>query len=139
VSWSDVARVCRRVCVLRERGQNAEAEQLRSGSLPELLSAVRTPTDTDATIAERLESVFTHEAERVADAAALAELLVPLLSEQLRSSPALQGVIPATIVPPTPPPKKPPARRAASIADFIDEMIAQESPPDRSDAKRRVS
>jgi len=123
---------------MREHGQNQEAEQLRSSSLPELLSAVRTPADTDATLEERLESVFAQEAERVANAVVLAELLFPLLSDQLRSSSASQVMIPATIVPPPPPPR-PPAPRATSIADFIDEMIAQDSPPERPGTQRRAS
>jgi hypothetical protein len=139
VAWSDVARLCRRMCVLRERGLNQEAEALRTGSLPELLSAARTSADTDATMADHLEKILSQESERVANAAVLAELLVPLLSEQLKTSPALQRAMPAANVPAPPPPAKPPARRAASIADFIDEMIAQENPPERPQPQRRAS
>jgi hypothetical protein len=134
VSWSDVARVCRKVCVLRERGQSGEAEQLRAQTLPELLAALKTPTDTDAAIAQRVESIFAVETERIANATVLAELLVPLLSEQLRGLAVPPNMISASLspAPPPPPPPKPPARAATiSIADFIDDMIAQENPPPR--------
>jgi len=140
VSWSDVARVCRRVCVLRERGLPDEAENLRAGALIELLAAVRAPADTDASVMERLEATFAVEAERVANAAVLAELLVPLLSEVRTPAlpPGLRPVPPAEVARPTKPVTP---RTAASIADFIDEMIAQENPPNHSGggAQRRAS
>jgi hypothetical protein len=94
-------------------------------------------------MAERLESVFAHEAERVSNATVLAELLGPLLSDQLRLSPAAQGMISsmasAREPAPPPPPTRPPAPRPTSIADFIDEMIAQENPPERPGSQRRAS
>lgn len=110
-----------------------------------MVAAVRTPSDTDAAVTERLNAMFATEAERVANAAVLAELLVPSLLEKLQ--PQLRH---ATVleVPPAPlsvnlpaPVEKPPAPRAASIADFIDEMIAQEKPPARpsSGSERRAS
>lgn len=123
--------------MLRERGQYDEAERVRAISLPELLAAVRTPQDTDASLAERLETIFAFEAERVANAAVVAELLVPLLSEQLRPF----GI--ATDAPPSPAPATPPAApmpkaspaarpRPTSIADFIDAMISQDDPANSS-------
>jgi hypothetical protein len=131
---------------LRERGQTDEAEQLRASSLPQLLDAVRTPSDTDATIAERLESVFSVEIDRVANAAVLAELLVPVLSEKLRvaspSSIATQSVAAAPDLAAASVPKPAPARASTiSIPDFIDDMIKQESPPERPDrgTQRRAS
>ena len=143
VTWSDVARVCRRVCVLRERGQNEEAERLRAGELMTLLAAVRAPDESDAATTERLNALFATEAERVANATVLAEILVPMISEQLRplaapgrtaaETPALAAVAPVVTKPVQP--------RPASIADFIDDMIAQERPLDRPGpgAQRRAS
>ena len=141
MEWSDVARVCRRVCVLRERGQHDEAERLRAGTLSEIVAAARTPTDTDASLADRLEATFAAEVERVANAAVLAELLVPLLSEQLRPLASSQSSSPVAVTDLTRAAKSPAPRATASIADFIDEMIAQESPPDPSGggAQRRAS
>jgi hypothetical protein len=131
---------------LRERGQHDEAEQLRAGALPALIAALRRPEDSDSSVAERLDGIFALEAERVANATVLAELLLPMISEQLRTAPLSQAQSPlpsaaalpesARLVKPAPSP-----RVAASIADFIDEMIAQESPPDRSGGttQRRAS
>ena len=143
VSWSDVALVCRRVCLLRERGQNEVAERLRAGELMTVLAAIRTPGDSDAGITERLNAIFAAEAERVANAAVLAEILVPMLTEQLRplgvAPVASSTSVPAPVV--SPPVAKPPQPRPASIADFIDDMIAQEKPPDRpgQGTQRRAS
>ena len=128
--------------MLRERGQNDVAERLRSGELMTLLAAIRTPGDSDAAITERLNAIFAAEAERVANAAVLAEILVPMLTEQLRplgASSAAPTPVPAPVVaPPMATPRQP---RPASIADFIDDMIAQEKPPDRpgQGAQRRAS
>lgn len=143
VTWSEVARACRRVCVLRERGLKDEAEQVRAEQVMPMVALLRTATDTDAAITERLNGVFAAEAERVANAAVLAELLVPELTGQLRSlvapvsapvSPAPPPAAPVAAAKPTPP-------RRGSIADFIDDMIAQEDPPDRPGrgAQRRAS
>jgi hypothetical protein len=140
ISWSDVARVCRRVCILRERGQHEEAERLRAGSLLDMVSKLRTSIDSETTVTERLDAIFAVEVERVANAAALAEILVPLLAEQLRPLAGAPSLAP-TPVPEISRPAKPAAPRTpASIADFIDDMIAQESPPDRpGGAQRRAS
>jgi hypothetical protein len=135
--------VCRRVCILRERGQNEEAERLRAGELMTMLAAIRAPDDSDATITDRLNALFATEAERVANAAVLAEILVPMIAEQLRpltASSAAANEIPAPSVV-APAPSKPVQPRPASIADFIDDMIAQERPLDRPGpgAQRRAS
>ena len=128
--------------MLRERGQSDVAERLRSGELMTLLATIRTPGDSDAAITERLNAIFAAEAERVANAAVLAEILVPMLTEQLRplgASSIAPTPVPAPVV--APPVAKPRQPRPASIADFIDDMIAQEKPPDRpgQGSQRRAS
>jgi hypothetical protein len=134
------------VCVLRERGQPEAAERLRAGELMTMLASVRAPADSDAAIAERLNAIFATEAERVANASVLCELLLPALTEkfQLQANPpapatAMEPVLATT--PSAPFAEKPAAPRAGSIADFIDEMIAQEKPPARSGGitQRRAS
>ena len=137
------------MCVLRERGQPEEAERLRAGELMTMVASVRTPTDSDAAIAERLNVIFAAESERVANASVLCELLLPVLAEKFHLQvklPAAPPVataleLPLATVPPEPIPEKPAAPRSASIADFIDEMIAQEKPPPRSggNTQRRAS
>jgi hypothetical protein len=127
-SWSDLARLCRRVCVLRERGLAADAERVRAGELTEMLAALRTPDDTEETIAQRLAATFAVEAERVANAAVLAELLAPLIAEHTR--PATGPVaMRSDSTSPLPVPKPAPRAGPLDLADFIDDMIAQERPP----------
>lgn len=135
VSWNDIARVCRRICVLRERGQADEAERLRAGELMEMLATVRTADESEIATTERLNGIFATEAERVANAAVLAEMLLPMIADQLRT---MVGSLTASSAAPAPAPsvaaprvEKPATPRATSIADFIDEMIAQEKPPER--------
>jgi hypothetical protein len=129
--------------MLRERGQNEEAERLRAGELMTMLAAVRAPGDSDAATTDRLNALFATEAERVANAAVLAEILVPMLAEQLRpfataGATASETPAPAAVAPVVPRPAQP---RPASIADFIDDMLAQERPLDRPGpgAQRRAS
>ncbi|MEO5957920.1 MAG: hypothetical protein ABIZ49_12400 [Opitutaceae bacterium] len=139
--WSDVARLCRRICTLRERGQMEEAESLRVGPLAEMLAPYRIETKSDAETTRRLELIYAAEAERIANAAVLASLLAPLLNDHLQALvTALSHAAPVSSlashpasVAPRAEKKSPPARRPAvgSIADFIDEMIAQERPPTR--------
>lgn len=111
-----------------------------------MLAAVRAPTDSDTEIAERLNAIFATEAERVANAAVLCELLLPALAEkfQLQAKPPAPAAAmepSLATAPSVPTAEKPAAPRAASIADFIDEMIAQEKPPTRSggNTQRRAS
>jgi hypothetical protein len=122
---------------LRERGLNEEAERVRAGEIMPLVAALRTASDTEASMTERLNTLFAVEAERVANAAVLAEVLIPMLAEQLRPmvTPAAVGAA-GMAVPPQPAAAasaaaKPASPKPASIADFIDDMIAQERPPDR--------
>jgi len=145
-SWSDVARLCRRLCVLREQARHAEAETLQRLELEPLLENFRAGSDTPLTLDARLAATMAVESDRVANATLLAELLAPMLG--LRAGAAEQVTPLAALRPAAPPearanaalsPK--PVRKAVSIADFLDEMIAQESTPTRpSDpAQRRVS
>lgn len=121
--------------MLRERGKSDEAERLRCESLPPLLAAVRSPAESDAVIDGRLAAIFAVETERVANAAVLADLLLPMISEQFQTPGDVAALVsrPAPIAPLAPSLGKAPAARPgpASIADFIDEMIALESEPDR--------
>lgn len=134
------------MCLLRERGQTEEAERLRAEELMRMVGAIRAPTDTDAAMTERLNAIFAIESERVANAAVLAELLAPMLAGQTRPAdqpevPRTATVIANTSSPPETPPPPPKRRAAGSIADFIDEMITQETPPPSSSrgAHRRAS
>jgi len=145
-TWSDVTRLCRRLCVLREQARTAEAETLQRLELEPLLETMRSGGDTLLTLDARLAATMAEESDRVANATLLAELLAPMLGlrtgadEPKTSIAALRpAASPVARANAAPSPK--PARAAASIADFLDEMIAQESMPTRPPvpAPRRVS
>lgn len=126
--------------MLIEHGRHDEAEALRQGELAFRVATARAPSESDADVADRLEAIMTHEAERVASAAVLAELLLPILTRQMSTpaAPVSNGSTPAPRLIPVPTPV---ARPAASIADFIDMMIAQETAPSPSalSPQRRAS
>lgn len=137
-----MARVCRRICLLRERGQKKEADQLEKTELSSALEAVRV-VETDAAVVEKLAALYASETERVANAVVLAELLAPLVASQLQATEMAGRAIATTdAVAPASRAEAPvaaaPARAAnpADIAQFIDEMIAQERPPPRAPARR---
>jgi hypothetical protein len=121
--WDEVRRIYRRVCVLRAGGKIDEAAQLENIELASALAVARltphSPDEESALLAE--------EAERVANASVLAELLAPMLAEHLRVNPP-----PVQATPPAPEPKprntaaRPPPAKAPSIADLLDGMLSQE-------------
>jgi hypothetical protein len=130
-----IARALRRICLLQETGRNEEAAQLEPVLLDPLIQSFRDSHGADSLPEERLRSLRACERERAGDAAALGELLAPLLLEQLRrppdslrSLPAAFPLRPASIVSPSP-------ATAPEIADLLDGMLAQES--DRSARRPR--
>lgn len=134
-----MARLCRRICLLRERGLDDDAQRLHSGTLGALISQLRDAAGPDTTVVDqRLQQIMATENERVANAAVLAELLAPLLSDKaLAPSAAADAFPPATPAPqPVRPPSHPPF---TDIATFIDEMIAHERTSRRGDPQRRAS
>lgn len=127
-----MARLCRRICLLREREQPAAAEELRSGALEAMLAVLRTQGESEADIAQRIATIFATETERVANAAVLAELLAPLLGANAPSAATAAATSRGDGAAASPTPLGPTLASAplradpANIADFIDEMIAQE-------------
>lgn len=139
--WDDVARACRRICVLREQGEPAAAESVRTDELAPSVAALRGTTDDD--VDARVAEILAAEQERVADAAVLAALLAPMLERSFRRTGAITAVAgdageakpaPSPQATATPAAAAMPMRRpAGDLADFIDEMLAQErsAPPMR--------
>lgn len=140
--------------MLEERGEKAAAEHLKTSALAEALHAVRTTSGEPAEeIDHRVEAIMAHEQERVANAAVLAELLVPLLRQPVdpaagrASSPdvALSAVSGASVAPFAGDEAEGSGRSSApraapaNIADFIDEMLAQERGHVGGAAHRRAS
>lgn len=141
-------RTYRRVCLLRATGRHAEALDLEIDDLSLALSAAR-----DGGASERATAAaMAEEAERVANAATLAEVLAPLLAEKLRATPALASsaaAVPAAVssrssAPAPPPPSSSPAPSAPakpapaaspSITDLLDGMFAQAAPSPGASAR----
>lgn len=115
--------------MLKERGDSDAAERLRTGDLASAIESRRAESgESDEAIRARLDAIMAVEEERVANAAVLAELLAPMLGASASARVAASGVHP-----PATPAIEPPATASAperprpvNIADFIDEMLAQE-------------
>ena len=128
-TWGEIARVCRRICVLWERGDSAAAERVRATDLARAIETLRAESgDSDEAIQKRLDAIMVIEEERVANAAVLAELLAPMLGGSTPASFAAAAIHPpATLAHELPVTGSAPERpRPVNIADFIDEMLAQE-------------
>lgn len=97
-----------------------------------MIASLRATAGNSAEFEQRLEAVFATEQERVANASALAELLLPLLSSRTPLFGLALPPSPTAAEQPLPAPASfaesaPPVRRApGDIADFLDDMIAQE-------------
>ncbi len=117
---------------------------MQSTELSRALAALRAIPEAAADSDARLRALFAAEEERVLNARVLAELLVPLLSEHLGG---LRPPAPrrATVASPAPAAAAAePAVPAGSgptpgIADFIDEMLAQDRAAGGDRTRRRAS
>jgi hypothetical protein len=115
-----MGRVYRRVCFLRSEGRAVEAKRLQE---TELAAARAEVVGAEGPEAEaKMKVFFAQEEERVAGAIAFSELLLPELEERIAA------LKPEIVAPPSL--SRPPLTRAPGfehgIADFIDEMLAQE-------------
>jgi hypothetical protein len=123
-SWIEVGRVHRRVCFLRSEGRAEDASRVEGGELAAAVAEARKTSESEAEADALLEAVIAEDEERVADAIAFAEVLLPMLAEKLRpSSTAVARVAEG------PRQRRPTAGRsgeAPDIADFIDDMLAQD-------------
>jgi hypothetical protein len=110
-----IARLCRKICLCRTRGQVAEANRLEA-----VLHDQVSPGFSE----EALQEVFMIEQKRVIDALMLAEVLGPLLTEHLSatSSDPARAHGPAARSSPRPVTTDEPL----GIADLIEGMLMQE-------------
>jgi len=124
----DITRAIRRICLLQEVDRQDEASGLETELLAPLVNAYRDAHGPNALPDERLRDIVRTEQERVGDAAALNELLAPLLAEFLdRPAGAVRsGRTLATETSPLSTGRRPAA--TPEIADLLDGMLAQEKP-----------
>jgi len=125
---SDLSRLIRRVCLLRELGRTGEAEALETGELAAARAVAGSPAPAE------FDQLYAAERRRATEAALLAELIGPEVARHLsatgpsgRPAPNHTANRPAA-APAAGPPAGPPA-----IPDLLDAMLAQ----DRAAARRR--
>ena len=112
----------RRVCLLRLEGREADARRLLEGEFSKAEADARSACRDDPDAETSLRAFLAGEGERVAQAMAFAEVLMPELSRHFEA----QGVPRAAHG------AAPHGRRAAapaeapSVADFIEDMLSQE-------------
>lgn len=123
-----LVRLVRQVCILHEQGNAAGAARLRETDLANAVRDLRLAHGPEALSESELKALFTTEERRVAEAAILAELLVPRLVEAL---PSASGPVVFSGSRPVPP-SQPAAMRATApagspaIPDLLDAMLAAE-------------
>jgi hypothetical protein len=115
--WIEAAQLYRKVCILRAEGRVPEAQLLEDGAFAEASS--RLGTDADPSVGATLRSIMAAEESRVADAVVLSGILAPMLASRLSLPAAAPLAAPKRAPVPTAPGQR-------GIADFIDEMLAQE-------------
>jgi len=131
----EITRVVRQICLLAEIDRESEASRVTSAILDPLVDRYREAHGPDSLPDERLREIRVHEQERARNAAALGEMLFPLLAEHLAALSRAAGRAEAAPAAPAPaagtgrsrPPLSP------GIADLLDGMLAQEGsrPPVR--------
>lgn len=127
-------RIYRHACLLRARGHGDEADEIEGTELDHAIAHAREAAD-----AVNEDKLLADEAERVAQACVMAELIAPLVVDRLRaeistlaksatSFPAPAAPPAASNPRPAPAPATPPANGAPHIADLIEGMLAQQRP-----------
>jgi hypothetical protein len=122
-SWIKVGQVHRRICFLRLEGREAEAREIEGNEFAPAVVEARKAAESDSEADSLLHSLVAEGEERVAEAIAFAEVLMPMLSERLKLQ-APSGAPAMSVRQKRPAVRNP--DESHGIADFIDEMLAQE-------------
>jgi hypothetical protein len=120
--WIKVGRIFRRLCFLRAEGLLAEAQRVEDEEFTEAAARARECASSEFEAESILQALLTEEKERVADAIAFAEILVPMLAERLAAN---AGPIRSAAHVAQKARASAPAQ-AKDIADFIDDMLRQD-------------
>ena len=124
---TEIIRLIRRICVLREQGGNAEANRLQAGELAAAVTEFRLGHGPESLTEEKVCALFMSETELVHEAVVLAEIMAPQLARLLPLAQArTEPVFPAIpterarvrVLPDGPP----------AISDLLDAMLAAERP-----------
>ncbi len=112
----------RRICFLRSEGLSEEAQLVQGTEFAEAAARARSLCPTGPAADSLLRELMAEEEERVAQAVAFAEVLVPMLARRLPLRPsAPHAGPPETRARPRVGPGE-----ARGVADFIDDMLAQD-------------
>jgi hypothetical protein len=125
--WSEATLIYRRICIARAKGSQVEADEIENTVFAAALVSLRNDTCDLGEWEARLRQLRETEEARIGEAAALAELLAPMLARNLQAATAAAYRPPGSSPPaPISPPRRVAPRAAPrGIADFIDEMISQ--------------
>lgn len=128
-----IVRCVRRICLLREQGNTADANRLEQNDLANAIRDLRLAHGPDTLPQAELQALFVAEERRVADAVILSELLIPQLVKSFPAAPLPQvQTRTATVATSSAEPATPFPRAAAAagvspiIADMLDAMLASE-------------
>ncbi len=138
----EITRVVRQICLLAELGRESEASRVASSVLDPLIGKYREAHGAEALPDERIRQIQSHEEERARDAAALGEMLFPLLAEHLDGLRRIPGQSdrPRAAARDAAGASEPRPPLTPEIADLLDGMLAQElgrprSRPHRADSR----
>ncbi|HEY4246097.1 MAG TPA: hypothetical protein VGM64_04520 [Lacunisphaera sp.] len=130
-----LTRCIRQICLLREQGGIAEAQQIEQNEFANTLRDLRLAHGPEILPESELRTMFAAEQKRVADAVVLSELLIPQLVKSFGNSaaPIAQLSRPAAAVAASQRDSSVPIPKAAAaagvspmIADLLDAMLASE-------------
>ena len=124
--WIDVARIYRRVCFLRLDGREADSARMERAEFADAVAAARLGVPSGTDLERALSQLMREEEERVANAVAFAEVVVPRLSERTPQAGAARAAPDARRGD-----RQAPRAAGGTIADFIDDMLVQERPSSR--------
>lgn len=121
--------ICRRVWLLRSEGRSREAQRIEDTELAAAAAQARDALGNGLEADARFNALLAEERERMAAAMEFAEILAPMLSERLRAQAPVRGR--AGMASDAEGPETSDPGEARGIADYIDQMLAQE----RSDSR----
>lgn len=115
---------------MREQGESPEADLLEAGTLARQLEEARASAEAEFVTPDAVANFFEREHARVADAAVIAELLLPRLQKLFSARPPLPAVAVAgttTIRAPARPAEAASGSGAVpAIPDLLDAMLAHD-------------
>ena len=114
----------RRICFLRSEGLSDEAQLIEMTEFAEAAARARESSGSAEEADTMLKALLSEEQERVASAIAFAEVLEPMLAKRhAESNPPIPRPAAAS---PARKQRIPGRDESRGIADFIDDMLAQE-------------